>query len=88
MISESIRCLDCFCENTALYRFNTRCFRSVVGRVEARRIQPETVASIINQVLDSKHPHLSYSLNRSPLLALFNLLPDRAQLFTIKNVIY
>ncbi len=55
--------------------------------VEARRIQPETVASIINQALDSKHPHLSYSLNRSPLLALFNLLPDRAQLFAIKNVI-
>ncbi len=87
MISESTRCLDRFCEKTALYRLNARRFRSIVGRVEARRIPPEKVASKIKQALDSKRPRLSYSLNRSPLLALFNLLPDRAQLLAIKKVI-
>ncbi|MCR5296015.1 MAG: SDR family NAD(P)-dependent oxidoreductase [Clostridiales bacterium] len=87
MLPASQQCLDRFCEETKLYRVSAERFRNIVGRVEAKRVPPEKVAEKVRKTLETKKPRMTYSLNRSPLLRLFNLLPDRAQLKIIRKVI-
>ncbi len=87
MLPASAARLDRFCAETRLYRCNAERFRNIVGRVEARNVPPERVAAKISRALAAGRPRLVYSLNRSPLLLLFALLPGRAQLGIIRFVI-
>ena len=87
MLDVSAASLDRFCAGTKLYRCNARRFRAIVSRVETRSIPPERIGETVRKALAAKHPRLVYSLNRSPLLLLFDLLPGRLRLWLIGKVI-
>ena len=87
MLAQSTRQLDAFCRETALYECNARRFRQIVDRVEARRVPPERVAEKVFSIVRKRKPLFAYSLNRNPLLILFDLLPKRARFFVIRKVL-
>jgi NAD(P)-dependent dehydrogenase (short-subunit alcohol dehydrogenase family) len=87
LLDVSTRRLDAFCEKTARYAPNAERFRRIVNRVEARRVPPERVAALAEKALRSPRPRDVYSLNRNPLLLLFNLLPNRLQRSLIRGVL-
>lgn len=87
MLDVSTRALDDFCQNTAHYSCNAVRFRHIVERVETRKIAPEKVAGKIYRITDKKRPKYAFSINRSPLLILFDKLPMRFRFFAIRKVL-
>jgi len=87
MISESTRQLDAFCERTALYSPNAARFRRIVDSVEARKVPPEKIARRVKKILGSSRPRFAYSINRNPLLILFDALPQRLRFFIIRQIL-
>ena len=87
MLGVSTTALDRFCERTELYTCNAERFKSIVGRVEARHILPQSIAEKAYEIVTKKSPAFAYSINRNPLLLLLNILPKRLQLWAIKNVL-
>ena len=87
MLPVSTRRLEEFCENTTHYPVNAGRFRTIVERVEARKVPPERVAVLAARALDAKHPRAAYSLNRNPLLLLLNALPKGVQRWIIKKIL-
>ena len=79
--------LDAFTENTTHYAYNAKRFRSIVNRVEARKIPPEKIALLIGKVLGKKKPRYVYKINRNPLLLLLNIFPKRFQNWIIKRIL-
>lgn len=87
LIGDSTRALDAFTENTKLYRCNSKRFRDIVDRVEARKVPPERVADLLTRALSAKRPRLTYTLNRNPLLLMLNALPKRWSSAAIRAVL-
>ncbi len=87
MIGESTRRLEAFCRGTKRYPVNAGRFKAIVDRVEARRIPPERIAAKLFRIFDAKHPNFAYSVNRNPLLILFDLLPKRLRFFLIRMIL-
>ena len=87
MIGESTKKLDGFCRGTKLYSCNAKRFKDVVDRVESRRVPPERISGKICRILDAKKPRFAYSVNRNPLLKLFDLLPESARFFIIRRIL-
>ncbi len=87
LLDDSTRALGRFCENTELYPVNAGKFRSIVEKVEARKIPPEKAAEKILRALDAKRPRFVYRFNRNPLLLLLNALPDRLQCAVIRKIL-
>ena len=87
LLDVSMRELDKLCDQTELYKTNTKRFKRIVGAVEARHISPEKVAKLAGRVYTKKNPAFVYSINRNPLLRLMNLLPTRLQLYVIKKLL-
>lgn len=87
MLGVSTRALDRFCEKTELYTCNADRFKSIVNRVEARRVSPEKIAQKAQKILKKRNPSFAYSINRNPLLLLLNALPKRMQLWAIRMVL-
>lgn len=87
MLPASTAKLDQFCSSTRLYRFSSGRFRKIVESIEAKHISPDRIASLIDQVLRAAHPRLVYSINRNPLLLLYQLLPPRLKLFVIRKIL-
>ncbi|MGN1001782.1 MAG: SDR family NAD(P)-dependent oxidoreductase [Oscillospiraceae bacterium] len=87
MLDVSTRALDRFCANTKLYTCNAARFKSIVERVEARRVPPEKIAELTLKILSRRKPKFAYSINRNPLLLLLNALPKRLQLWCIERVL-
>ena len=87
MLSVSTEKLERFCEKTQLYPCNAARFRQIVDRIEARSVPPERVAALICHALSTPRPRLCYSLNRNPLLLLFELCPVRLRLFLIRKIL-
>lgn len=87
MLGVSTTALDRFCEKTELYSCNADRFRRIVGRVEARHIEPQTIAEKAFRIIEKRSPAFAYSINRNPLLLLLNVLPKRLQLLAIKMVL-
>lgn len=87
MLGVSTDALDRFCENTKLYSCNAKRFKSIVDRVEARRISPEKIAQKTLKILNGRKPKFAYSINRNPLLLMLNALPKRLQLWIIGKVL-
>ena len=76
--------LDRFCRTTALYPGGAERMRTIVDRVEARKIPPERIAALVTKILNARHPRYVYAVNRNPLLLLMNALPDRLQCALIR----
>lgn len=87
MLGVSTDALDRFCEKTELYCCNAEHFKRIVGRVEARHIEPMMIAEKAFGIIVKKSPAFAYSINRNPLLLLLNVLPKRLQLWAIKMVL-
>jgi hypothetical protein len=54
--------LDRFCKNTALYPVNSKKFKNIVDKVEARKIKPIKIANKIYKIISSKKPKIIYKL--------------------------
>ncbi len=87
MLGVSTDALDSFCEKTELYSCNSKRFKNIVERVEARCVPPEKIARKSAKIIEKRHPKFAYSINRNPLLLLLNALPKRLQLFVIKKIL-
>ena len=87
MLGVSTDHLDRFCKETNLYSCNSKKFKDIVDRVEARCIPPEKIAKKVHRILNKKSPAFAYSINRNPLLLMLNILPKRFQLWVIKQVL-
>ena len=87
MLGVSTARLESFCKETRRFRCNAERFRRIVDRIEAKNIPSETVAGVISRALRAARPKAVYSLNRNPLLLLFDVLPLRAQLWLIRRVL-
>ncbi len=87
MIGVSTTALDRFCRGTRLYSCNSKRFKGIVDRVEARSIAPAKIAEKCFSILKKRHPAFVYSINRNPLLLLLNVLPKRLQLLAIKLIL-
>ena len=87
LLNDSTDELDKFCENTSLYKVNSKRFKKIVNGVESRHVEPEKIAKLTLKILGKKKPKQVYKLNRNPLLLLLNLLPRRMQTWAIKQVL-
>ena len=87
MLPASTTALDRFCASTELYPVNAARFKSIVDRVEAKKVAPEKLARVVLRALSKKRPKPVYCLNRNPLLRLLACLPKRAQLRIIRRVL-
>ena len=87
MLPASTAALDRFCASTELYPVNAARFKSIVDRVEAKKVAPEKLASVVLRALTKKRPKPVYRLNRNPWLRLLGILPKRAQLRIIRRVL-
>lgn len=87
MIAASTKALDNFCENTKAYSCNSKRFKKIVDSVEARRIPPYKLAEKVYKIVSKRKPKFNYSINRNPLLLIFNVLPKRLQFFIIKKIL-
>ena len=87
LLGESTRQLDRFCRETKLYSCNARRFRTIVDNVEARRVPPSKVAAKLAGIARRKNPRFAYSINRNPLLILFDALPKRLRFFIIRRIL-
>ena len=87
MLGASITALDRFCDNTDLYAFSAKRFKSIVESVEARSVKSDKIGKKTAKILGRKHPKLVYKVNRNPLLLLLNILPDRLATRIIKLIL-
>ena len=87
LLSDSLRCLDRFCRGTQLYPLPGERFRRIVERTETRSISPEMLADHVEKALKARRPRLVYPVNRNPLLLLLSALPQRLQLWIIKQIL-
>lgn len=87
MLGASTTALDKFCDTTRLYKCNSKRFKNIVERVEAKNIEPQKIAIKTAKILSKKNPKLVYKINRNKLLLLLNVLPKKAQTKIIKKVL-
>lgn len=87
MLGVSTTELNKFCENTKLYSCNANRFKNIVDKVEARKIPPQKIADKTLKILNKKKPKFAYSINRNPLLLLFNAMPQKFQFWIIKKIL-
>ena len=87
MLGVSTAALDSFCETTELYACNSRRFKNIVERVEARCVSTDRLAKKATKIIGKKKPSFAYKINRNPLLLLLNFLPKRLQLWIIRKIL-
>ena len=87
MLPVSTRKLDQFCDTTQLYSCNAERFKKIVNAVEARSVSPKKIAAVISKALQAPKPRLTYTINRNPLLLLYQILPTRLKLLAIKKIL-
>ncbi len=87
MLGASTDALDRFCQQTQRYTCNADRFKNIVNRVEARCIPPEQLARKALRIIEKRNPSFAYSINRNPLLLLLNALPQRLQLWAIRQIL-
>lgn len=87
LLNDSMSELDKFCNKTNLYKTNSLRFKKIVSKIETKSIKPEKIAEKVLKIISIKKPKYIYNINRSLLLRIFNFLPDRLQVWIIKNII-
>ena len=87
MIEESTCQLDSFCQNTKVYSCNVKRYKNIVDTIEARRISPIKIAEKIYQITSERKPKFAYSINRNPLLILFDKLPKSVRFYIIRKIL-
>ena len=87
LLDVSQKRIEDFCNSTELYKNTSRRFLRLVNRIETANVRPEKVARKILKALESGHPRYVYNINRSPLLLLFNALPQHLQNCLIRKIL-
>lgn len=87
LLGDSTTALNNFCENTKLYPVNSKKFKDIVNKVEARKISTQKIADKIYKIVNAKKPKIIYKINRNPLLLLLNILPKRTKTWIIKMIL-
>ncbi len=87
MLGQSTDQLDSFCEKTKQYQYNAKRFRNIVDKVEARKISPDRIAKKVYKITCSRIPAFAYSINRNPLLILFDCLPVTIRFWVIRKIL-
>ena len=87
LLDVSQKRIEDFCNSTELYKNTSRRFLKLVNRIETANVAPEKVASKILRTLEAKRPRYVYNINRSPLLLVFNVLPQHMQNFLIRKIL-
>ena len=87
LLSVSTRRLDAFISGTQYYSCNAKRFKSIVDRVETKKIPPEKIADLAVKALSANNPKYIYKINRNPLLLLMQLLPPRLRTRIIKKIL-
>ncbi len=87
MLDVSTRSLERFTENTEHYACNADRFRRIVNSVEARRIPPKKLAEKLLKMFRQKRLRFAHSINRNPLLVMFDLLPQGLRFRIIRRVL-
>lgn len=87
LLDVSQKRIENFCDSTELYKNTSRRFLKLVNKIETSNVKPEKVASKILRALQTPHPRYVYNINRSPLLFLFNILPQHLQNFLIRKIL-
>lgn len=87
LLNHSISELDQFCMSTKLYQENSKKFKMIVDRIEAKSVSPERLARVALRAIKAKRPRYIYSVNRNFLLKLFNILPHHLQVWLIGKLL-
>lgn len=85
LIGRSVERIESFAANTEHYPECAERFLYVTHKVESRSVPPEAVAKKLIRILSAKRPRFLYTLNTSPLLKLYSILPKQWKLFAIKT---
>lgn len=85
LIGRSVERIESFAANTEHYPECAERFLYVTHKVESRSVPPEAVAKKLIRILSAKRPRFLYTLNTSPLLKLYGILPKQWKLFAIKT---
>ena len=87
LLDVSQKRIEDFCNGTELYKNTSRRFLRLVNRIETANVVPEKVAGKILRALEARKPRYVYNINRSPLLRLFNALPQHLQNCLIRKIL-
>ncbi len=87
LLSVSTSRLDEFVSGTELYTCNSGRFKTIVDKVETRKVSPEKIAALAAKALIARRPAFVYSINRNPLLLLMHVLPKRLQTRLIRMIL-
>ena len=87
LLDVSQKRIENFCNGTELYKNTSRRFLKLVNRIETANVAPEKVAAKVLRALESKRPRYVYNINRSPLLRLFDALPQHLQNCLIRKIL-
>ena len=85
LIGRSVERIESFAANTEHYPECAERFLYVTHKVESRSVPPEAVAKKLIRILSAKRPRFLYTLNTSPLLKLYGILPKQWKLFANKT---
>ncbi len=85
LIGRSVERIESFAANTEHYPDCAERFLYVTRKVESGSVPPEAVAKKLLRILSDKRPRFLYTLNTSPLLKLYGILPKQIKLWAIKT---
>lgn len=87
MLGASMVAIDEFQSKTKLYSMSASRFKKIVNSVESRCVKPEKIAEKIDNIFGKKKAKFVYTINRNPLLLLFNVMPMKLQFWIIKKIL-
>lgn len=87
LLNVSLSKLEEFKKNTSLYKESATKFDEIVKSVESKKIPSSKLAKKLEKILTKRKPKFVYYINRSFLLRLLNILPDRFQTWIIKKIL-
>ena len=87
LLGDSQREINEFCESTKLYKYNSKKFKEITEKVEAKSISTEKLARLVAKIVDKKKPKYIYNINRNFYLRLLSSLPKTWQNGIIRNIL-
>ena len=87
LLDDTMANINAFCDNTELYKENSRKFLGIVNAVESKHVKPERVAKLVAKAVCAKNPRYVYNLNRNLGLRLLSILPHRMQVGIITGLL-
>ena len=87
LLDDTMSNINAFCDNTQLYKENSKRFLKIVQSVESKHISPERLAKVVSRAVSAKRPRYVYNINRNIGLRLLSILPARLQVFIINKLL-